>query len=178
MVSKAAQVFPMAIVMDVESIGLHGEGFAVAYVVVSSEGKVLEEGLFACDPSLAQGTEESRKWVSENVPMLEYTFKSPRGVRDAFWAVWLKWRALGAYLVAEGGWPVEARFLAACVDDCPKSRGWEGPFPLVELSSMQLLSKGPPLRMRERLNNELPVHNPLADARHSARLWLEFASES
>jgi hypothetical protein len=36
-----------------------------------------------------------------------------------------------------------------------------------------LLSGRDPLATYERLPNELPAHDPMADARQSARLWLE-----
>jgi len=39
-------------VFDVESVGLHGEGFAVGYVVVNGDGETLEEGLYICDPDV------------------------------------------------------------------------------------------------------------------------------
>lgn len=41
-------------VFDVESIGLHGEGFAVGYVVLQ-DCREVECGMFACDPSKAAG---------------------------------------------------------------------------------------------------------------------------
>jgi molybdopterin/thiamine biosynthesis adenylyltransferase len=56
-------------VFDVESVGLHGEGFAVAWVVVSSEGERLGEGCMACDPDQCEGTNENRQWVTANVPI-------------------------------------------------------------------------------------------------------------
>ena len=52
-------------IFDVESIGLHGEGFAVGYVVVNGDGKTLEEGMFVCDPDEAQGTPVNRRWIED-----------------------------------------------------------------------------------------------------------------
>jgi hypothetical protein len=69
-------------------------------------------------------------------------------------------------------WPVEARFLAACVDDNPMTHEWSGPYPLHDLASVLMAAGRDPLAKNERLPGELPEHDPLADARQSARLLL------
>ncbi len=161
-------------VFDVESVGLHGEGFAVGWVVVDRTGKEIESGYEACPMTVAKGgSERDRQWVSENViPGLSgYTQNTPNQVRDGFWTAWLKWKEAGTHLFAECGWPVEARFLAACVDDSPEVRHWSGPFPLQEIASFQDAARVSK-RDHPRLANELPRHNPLADARQSARLLI------
>jgi hypothetical protein len=117
-------------VIDVESIGLHGEGFAVGIVVIGVSGTVYEVHQFSCPPSAAEGTYEGRVWVGRNVPRLIPTADSPTHMRDQFWAIWEAWRRLGVPMVADCAWPVEARFLAACVDDDPERRSWRGPLPL------------------------------------------------
>ena len=43
-------------VFDVESVGLHGEGFAVAWVVVNIDGEKLDEGCLSCNPTLCNGS--------------------------------------------------------------------------------------------------------------------------
>ena len=158
------------IVFDVESVGLHGEAFAFGYVVVVG-GLRVEEGLFCCDPSLARGRPTDRQWVAENVN-LEATPRtkcpSPGNVREEFWSLWQSWRAKGAVLVAETPWPVEARLLVSCVDDDTPTRDWEGPYPLVDVTSI-CSALGFPTSAK-RIPEELPAHNPLCDARHSARL--------
>lgn len=160
-------------VLDVESMGLHGRGFAVGWVVVDQAGTVLEEGKSACDPEMAMGHGESpedREWVKVNVPVMECDQKTPYGVRQAFWKEWMKWKAQGAVLVADCAWPVEAKFLIACVDDDPESRRWEGPYPLFDLSSFLLMAGCDPLGTFPREPNELPAHDPLNDARQSVRV--------
>ncbi len=158
-------------VFDVEAIGLHGEGFAVAWVVVDRAGRERSHALLCCAPEMAAGGHEGRRWVAEHVPAMVATHSSPQQVRAAFWVEWRHWAAQGAQLVADCCWPVEARFLAACVDD-DASRAWEGPYPLHDLASVQLAQGLDPLRQRERLANELPAHHPLHDARQTARLLL------
>lgn len=160
-------------VFDVESVGLHGEGFAVGWVVLDQGGHRVSDGKAACDPHNALGSEENRRWISENVPPQPVLFQLPSDVRSLFWREWLSWKKSGAVLLADCCWPVEARFLAACVDDDPTARNWEGPYPLHDLASILLALDGDPLATNERLPNELPQHDPLCDARQSARLLAE-----
>ena len=194
-------------VFDVESVGLHGEGFAVAWVVIEKkEGRWerVREGWVVCPPGRARGTPEGRKWVKENaafvneiegamhLPAPNRSVNHTAGVRKAFWEVWTEEAVKGSLLWADVGWPVEARFLIACVEDdreCPDDRGpandlgktgreWKGPYPLHEIETLRVSLGVPPEEDRfkdprladERLADELPIHHPLADARHSARL--------
>lgn len=173
-------------VFDVESVGLHGEGYAVGYVVVNGEGRELESGCFACNPIDCCGPISGRKWVAENAPPLAVTHGSAMGVRAAFWNTSTNWKARGAVLAADCAWPVEARFLCACVDDArPINRGgmadgrrdWEGPYPLIDVASVALAAGQDPLGTNDREPSELPTHNPLADARQSARLLLKWLGQ-
>ena len=164
-------------VFDVESVGLHGEGFAVGWVVVDRRGSELSCGLAACNPADADGDDEGRPWVEEHgpadifPPADEY---GPMWVREQFWDAWRAWSSRGdVVLVADCAWPVEARFLARCVDDSREARFWEGPYPLHDLASIRLAAGLDPLGTCERLPDELPAHDPLADARQSARLLIE-----
>jgi hypothetical protein len=167
---------PYYMVFDVESVGLHGEGFAVGWVVVKKSGRIMGRGLFACHPDDADGPDDGREWVAANVPadiLPDRGAYGPMYVRDEFWAAWEHWKSQGAVLVADCSWPVEARFLARCVDQSPKDRTWGGPYPLHELASFRLAAGLDPLGTNDRLPDELPAHNPLADARQSARLLIE-----
>lgn len=167
------QMSNLFMVFDVESIGLHGEGFAVGYVVIRRDGVRLEEGLMACDPKCCLGSEDGHRWVAANVPTMACDYRSPRQVRAAFWDRWLAWKEAGAALVADCAWPVEAGFLAAAVRDDLPAREWEGPYPLHDLAPMLLALGRDPLATHDRTEDELPAHQPLNDARQSARLLLE-----
>ncbi len=156
-------------VFDVESIGLHGEGFAVGHVVVRANGERLDGGKYVCRQIDAKGDDEGRQWVRENVPAAYVNCNDPQEVRHLFWRDWLKWRERGAVLVADCAWPVEARFLAACVDDDPENRKWQGPYPLHELASFMVAAGMDSMATYERLPDE-PQHDPLGDAKQSARL--------
>lgn len=158
-------------VFDVESIGLHGEGFAVGYVVVDGDGVTRAEARYACHPDKAAGNDDGRAWVRDNLPKIAFEFLTPRAVRGRFWIDWWFWKQQGAFLVADCAWPVEARFLAACVDDDPDARRWEGPYPLHELASFMVAAGMDPMADYERLSDETQ-HDPLGDARQSARLLL------
>jgi len=157
-------------VFDVESVGLHGEGFAVGGGVWI-EGIAEDSFLLACDPDLAEGGVSYRQWVNENVPSLPWVADNPRDVRRRFWDVWegAKRDYPGIVMAADCGWPVEARFLAACVND-DKRRGFEGPYPFHEIATVLDLAGMDPLQKFPRTDFELPAHNPLADAIQSARL--------
>ena len=161
------------LVFDVESVGLHGEGFAVGYVVKLATGSIVAEGVFACPMMEADGSDDDRLWVSNNVPLIPANCARPIDVRSQFWALWLEWKARGAVLVADCCWPVEARFLAQCIDDDPHARNWDGPYPLHDLASMLLTVGRDPLATSERQPDELPAHHPLNDARQSARLLID-----
>ena len=168
-----SSIMPKFFVFDVESIGLHGEAFAVAWVVVDRDGTTLEEGCYSCPPEYARGLSANRKWVADNVPPLQKTHEDPRELRQAFWEKWTEWSGLGTQAVADCPWPVEAKFLSACVDDDLKKREWRGPYPLLDLGSIMLSIGLDPLESHDRLPNEIPAHHPLCDARQSARLLID-----
>ena len=157
-------------VFDVESVGLHGESFAVGWVVMEPERfEVIDEGIIVA--RYASHTTGTNEWVEQNVisHLPAPTVHTPFQMREAFWAMWREWAQRGAHLYADCGWPVEARFLAACVDQARYSaqvRDRDGPFPLHEIADWY---EAAGVREVERLPNELPEHNPLNDARASAR---------
>lgn len=161
-------------VFDVESVGLHGEAFAVGGGVYLENGAAQWEFRYHVDPDKCQGDAEGRKWISDNVPAFEApTMRSAELMRYAFWEQWLKAKQEGARMAADVAWPVEARFLAACIDDDPVNRMWQGPYPLIDIASVRFAAGLDPLETCERTESEKPAHDPLADARQSARLLAE-----
>ena len=158
---------------DVESGGLHGQGFAVGAVAIRSGVEV--DTFFGFAPCTIPAVADA-EWVNENVmPALPkvVTHDTPYLLRRAWWHWYQQHRTAGAILVADCPWPVEANWLSACVADDPVMRAWHGPYPLIDVASVRLAKGLDPLATEGRLPNELPVHNPLADARQSARLLLE-----
>lgn len=163
-------------VFDVESIGLHGEGWAVGIVILNQKGETVHEACWWCDPDIASGTHENHDWVDEHCPRPDKKFKLPdlKSVRNLFWETWLHWKnGYGAELFADCQWPVEARFLASCVDDDVDSREWDGPYPFHDIASILWSFGVDPLECKSRHADELPEHHPLHDARQSARLLFE-----
>lgn len=160
-----------AMVFDVESIGLHGEGFAVAWLVLDVlTHATLESETHDCPADLAKGSTTDRAWVAANIPALKTNCASPSEVRAHFWGAWLRWRAQGAWLVADCAWPVETNFLSACVQDAGPDAHFLGPLPLYDLTALALFCKVDSPNQPARLGDELPEHDPAADARHTARM--------
>ena len=161
-------------VFDVESIGLHGQHYAVAGGVFI-EGKEVTSFCYACNPSYAVGEIADRNWCKANIPPIPIGMRTPRDVSEAFWHQWLiaKDSHPNIVMAAECGWPVEARFLNYCVDLGQGTRNWEGPYPLHEIASFMAAAGMDPMATYDRLENELTKHHPLADARQSARLLHE-----
>lgn len=158
------------LVFDVESIGLHGEHFAVGYVVMDRSGAFVEEALFSCPTEQAMGTRESHQWVKDNCPPMPVTHDRPYFISEGFGATWLRWKEKGAWLAADCAWPVEAAFLLRWVQALFPQREWQGPYPLIDIGSVAFAKGVDPLKTHDRLPSELPAHNPLHDARQSARL--------
>ena len=173
---------PYYFVFDVESLGLHGDGFAVAYVVVDPAGQEQETRILVCPPINVRGYESDRAWIAEHVwPHLqnlspEVYHSTAQEVRETFWTAWRAWADRSAVMAADVAWPVEARFLNACIDADPAGRNWEGPYPLIDIASVRLGAGLDPMATCPRLPSEQPAHHPLADARQSARLLIEALS--
>jgi hypothetical protein len=177
---------PYFFVFDVESVGLQGVGFAAGWVVIDPSGKEHGSGLFACH--LAAAVEvvdgEDVLWCQQHViPALAATMDKlisvpdPKALRISFWSHWQQWKQRGAVMVADCPWPVEARFLHACIDTRFGNRrmagDFDGPYPLIDVASVRMAKGLDPLEAGERLPGELPAHNPMMDARQSARLLIE-----
>lgn len=160
-------------VFDVESIGLHGEGYAVGYVVIRG-GKEVDSNCNACLPSSINSDyhQQDMDWVEKNIPPISADHMNASQVREAFWQRWDFWKRRGALLAADCAWPVEAGFLRDCIAN-DLDRRWDGPYPLLEVSTMLLAAGMDPLGTHERNPNELPMHHPVNDARQSARLLMK-----
>lgn len=165
--------------IDVESIGLHGEAFAVAWLVVDSErGEELAHGIFSVPPHIAKGDAESREWCRKNIPVLPFSHLDLGAMREDFWGRWISWKNKGAIMAADCPWPVESRFLADCIDDDP-SRAPNGPYPILDVASLKIgagATVAEAMTTGQRLPEERPVHNPLCDCRQSMRELLEAMS--
>lgn len=168
-------------VFDVESIGLHGEGFAAGYVLIERDGTVVREDFFHCDPERAASAggeldAEDRTWVAENVPPLGLTSRlaNPAAVRGALWDQWERAKEdfPAVHAAAECVWSVDTAFLTAAVLDDVDKRKWRGPHPLIDIATVIAMVGFDPIAVFPRLEGE-DAHHPLGDARQSARLLAE-----
>lgn len=177
---------PFFFVFDVESVGLQGHGFAVGWVVIdTATGATVDREMVYCSlqQALHEASESDVVWVQEHVvPALAeghgVLVPGTLAVRVTFWSAWQRWKERGALLAADCPWPVEARFLMECVRYTRVGMGrmagdFDGPYPLIDVASVRLAKGFDPIVAVERLPDELPVHNPLCDARQSARLLME-----
>lgn len=161
---------------DVESNGLHGEGFAVAGCVLNLQTEKIEDTIYLVCP-----IDMPTDWVKQNVlPILRReTHKSARLMRDAFWEWLIDHKFDDCLVMADVAYPVETRFLAECQDDDLVNREWAAPYPLFDVSSL-LLAAGfnPDIDRVEMVRNEngwngyelstVKKHDPLDDAIVSA----------
>lgn len=185
---------PLFLVFDVESVGLYGDGFAVGWVVIDLDGKEHESGLLATDwTEFTRYDPFDARWVRNNVPPMPITHKHVDDLRSEFFNVIQRWHINSdeAYrhhpkahsFWADWGYPVEARFLA----DCRHTGFWKAnasyrsvveiprhamPAPLQEIATICLAADINPDDF-PCLPDELPQHNPMNDARHSARLLVK-----
>lgn len=158
--------------LDVESMGLYGEGFAVGVSVRDPKTNQEIDSFYAGCPMAPD--HPRREWLEANViPHLpKPDCETPRQVRDKFWDFYLRWRDI-SLIVADCATPVEANFFRMCVMDDLENRQWLGPYPLHELATAFLFAGMDPIGSYERMDDEQPAHNPLNDARQSGRLFVE-----
>lgn len=165
--------------LDVESVGLLGEGFAWATVLTDATGKRIEERYCLGSYVDALGSHADLQWVKANVLPALGTMEevqavhlpSPRAARLAFLEAWAetKKRFPETVLVADCPFPVEAHFLIQAFWDNPEYKSLS-PYPFLDVASLITSAGGDPLGNLPRENDELPAHHPLHDARQSSRL--------
>lgn len=171
------------LIIDVESAGLYGDGFAIAYVLINRDGLRLKEGVFFTQIEYAKGLCRNLQWVKEYVKLDFDRFNnaeisrlpSIHDVRNQFWSLWceLKNKYPDIYLAGDCIFPVEANFLRDCVMIDDSSRQWNAPYPIIEISTLLLACGKDPKGKYQREDDELPEHNSLCDARQSARIMIE-----
>lgn len=180
--------YPRYVFLDVEARGLHGEGFAVGYVFTDETGFTMKEGLHCAPYTTAQhmeGIADSYKrsndaWLDKHVaPVLPFPdSQTPRAVRQKFITAVHAMHDLaeenGKSLiwVADCGFPCETRFLAQCYTDNPFDQILL-PYPLLDLATLLDAEGYDPKGTYYRNPSETPAHNPLHDARQTARIWFQ-----
>lgn len=159
---------------DVESMGLLGPPFAVGWVVLE-DGVETSSGYASIDhrsfPTSVCSPEEYA-WLEQNVfPVLPPPVQgsTPKGMYSAFWNAWLDCGRNRSFMLIENGFPVEMNFLRELVNYDRTRLPVGRPLPISDISSVYPII-GVEL---ERTALELPAHNPINDARFTARKWVE-----
>ena len=156
------------LVFDVETAGLRGRAFAVGYVVVDEGGGEVSAGWGTCGLRSVPCRPDDTAWIIDNIPT-EVVFPRSGGNEFLDRTAMIEWfcRVVAdskADLAADCGYPCEVSWLKEC--------GIKA-YPLHEIATALLMARRDPVGTYDRLENELPKHHPLADARQSARILLE-----
>lgn len=165
----------MFLVFDVESMGLYGTGFSVGYVFTTKDGRIIEEGLWATNRNTMWASDNDKDWVENNVPHIPITHETYKELCESFWALWVRLKHMYPDMTiwADCSFPVEAAFLMDCVTYDEINRKWHAPYPLHELATLLFIKGKNATQHFPRNPDELPMHNPLCDARQSARILIE-----
>lgn len=162
------------VIFDVEASCVNGRGFAYGYVVLDTEtGSYVEEGIQWAVPDWTGVSADDQKWVQEHVckNMPDGVTLTIEELHSEFWEMWARWSDKGAWLVADCLFPVETNWLAECLKEDP-TRSKHQPYPVLDVVTALAFTGHFPMADYPRQDDELPKHNPLADARQSARiLW-------
>lgn len=163
------------IFLDAESDGLYGKLLSIAVIVLDEDNVEIERNYWGLDLKKAEIKSE---WVETHVLPIMGQFECCENEEEMlgkFWAVWSKYKET-AYVVVDVGYPVEMRVFEKCVQMNLVEREYQGPYPMIDLSSI-LLAKGiEPLTERKKLvEHELSEqHNALVDVETSIEIWKKF----
>lgn len=154
--------------IDVESLGLYGLGFSVAWVVVTPQGDPLDEGYLACPHQEAMCSltnTEDLDWVETNVlPHLsDANCVDLPELYSRFWGAWSTWRHTGAKMFGDVIYPVETNFIRSCVLNDP-DRMNQAPYPLMDVQSVAFARGLEEICWKQ----DGPPHNPMNDVKQSA----------
>lgn len=159
--------------LDVETDGLYGSFLTAALIAVDEEGNELSRAYYGIK---REHMNVKEAWVIENVlPVLgDYEeCEDEKQLLQKAWDFWMQYQE-DAYMVCDVAYPVETRFLKACVEMNQAEYMWKAPFPLIDLSSL-LMAKGyDPLCERKDFINEYKkdeVHNALYDVEVAIAVW-------
>ena len=159
--------------VDAETDGLYGPVIAVGAVVYDGGWAELETFQVSVDQDSYRVTEE---WVKQNVlPAINQNaprYPSESELLDAFWGFWIKHRE-GCLCIADVAYPVEMALFKKCVLKNEPERRFQGPYPLLDLSTALYVKGIDPLIDRRALvsGEAFTRHNPLDDARLAAKCW-------
>ena len=166
-------------VYDVESRGLRGAPWAVAWCDLMSDGTVRDVGVAWCYPQDVPGAlgaaddAAADRFAGAALAALMTTgvpvCRDPADVLRALWGAWVEAKAAGIPMAGDCLWPVDGAALAAAHDLAMRdgiAGPFDGPFPLWDITSLVGATSGPIAQP------SYGAHDPRVDARWSAeRLW-------
>ena len=168
--------------IDVESVGLYGNPFAVAYVIYNNDGFIMDKHLEYCPIDTNNCLESDLKWIKENVlphfKDVNYTCDNVSELCNNFWNRWIDANKRYEIVVMIGDviYPVETNFISRCIQFDLKNRQFSGPYPFCDISSVENCIS--PQRFKElkeyesNLLKHYPEHNPMNDAERCGLKWL------
>lgn len=161
-------------VLDVESMGLYGDAFSYGIVIGDSNGNVIEEIYKYSEANYKYakcvGKKKDVDWIENNVKPHLGESNSEELTRDFIYDwIDLNKRYPNIKLFADVPFPVETNFITLALETWVEfdSIMEFSPYPLLDVTSFRLARNLPDYY--ERLENELPIHNALNDARQSYR---------
>jgi hypothetical protein len=160
---------------DCESNGLWGQIFAVAAVVTSEDGQIIDSFMGQCPIN-----GEINEWVRANVlPTLENVprYESYRDLLEDFAKFYMKHKS-DSDVVTHMGYIVEAKLLRD-LREFGLIGEWDGPFPMYDVSGhLQLMGEEPTSvdayaeKYGVVVGIEGSTHNPLYDSAVTAKVYL------
>jgi hypothetical protein len=168
--------------VDAETDGLNGNYISIAIIVTDLDCIEQERYYYGIDKNRLCVSDE---WTKKNViPIMgSYAEKADeQELLESFWSVWMKYRDR-AYAIGDVIYPVEARLFQRCVYKDVNDRGYYGPFPFIDLSSILFAHNIDPLSEREQLTskefkNESIQHNALYDVEMTIDIYKNLMRKS
>lgn len=123
---------------DVESIGLHGDGFAFGAIISDRKENVIEICSGAClNEEVTEKLSKIDFFVNgEGKDIISECSKLKRfdtlwQLREYFWEFYMKHKD-NCDVYSDVNYPVETNFLESVYNDNPEDRQWKMPFPLLD----------------------------------------------
>lgn len=160
--------------IDAETDGLYGPFLSIAAIVCDSFGEE-ESVYYACRRCSAEDIKE--EWVLENVfPYLnsDKVYDTEQDLLSSFWEFYMKHKE--CICIGDVIYPVECRLFESCVRVNLSERSYQGPYPLLDLSSMLYARGLDPLIERTSLVDgaDYISHYALDDVRMSIAIWKQY----
>lgn len=159
--------------IDAETDGLYGRFISAAVIITDSKCNELERHYWGIN---VNSEDIESNWVKDNVlPVMGNDYEQCGNEDELIENVWNLWNKYGqdAYVVADVAFPVEARLFEKCILADREAREYNGPFPLVDVSSLLIARGIEPLTDRKTysgLDNK-KQHRAIEDVEMMVAMW-------